>query len=370
MMKTLQNNAIPVDESVASSSGSHLFDEISKPSQPLYPEPVDVLDKDPQKRDKARKAYADNFKTLYRNLSGAWFSFGDEKMLQEALYEIASTPQGQNIIANLDPNMPVGTTNFFKGGGLGLYTDGEVIMPANLGDKLGKNELTVTLAHELLHAKQEYLGENRKANLSPRQVLVKSLLREAEAEAWDKAHNLTHIVFSSLHPDREQIATFLAKTPEQLRADVERYAQKENIELSAENLALMQDGLRTFQSTLQKNNGNLYQTQKEIVRRNIPKLMAENTKNGWKEFYEKQGINNLKKASTIFLSAKGDEAEYLTHLNRVSQEYNIPLSKLDVLVISDTAQQQLAQVENAVHMGEKTKINPPHMAMNRNNGGR
>ena len=54
----------------------------------------------------------------------------------------------------------------------------------------------------------------------------------------------------------------------------------------------------------------------------------------------------------------------------MSQEYNIPLSKLDVLVISDTAQQQLAQVESAVHREEQLKINPPHMAMSRNNGGR
>lgn len=355
-MQTLYNYATPVPS----------FDKI----KPLYPEPVDVLDKDPQKRDKARKAYADNYKTLYSNLSGAWFSFGDEKMLQEALHEIASTPHGQNIIANLDPNTPVGTTNFFKGGGSGLYTGGEVTMPANLGDNVGKNRLTTTLAHELLHAKQKYLGETRTDNLSPRQLLVTGLLSEAEAESWDRAHNLTYLAFSSLHPDREQISTFLAKTPEQLRADVERYARKENIELSTENLAYAQKQLQAFQSFLQKNNGNLYQAQKEVVQRNIPKLMAENTKDGWKAFYEKQEINNLKIAQTNWLSIEGDESIYRTHLNRVSQEYNIPISKLDVLVVSDSVQQQLAQVENAVYREQQPKVNPALIAMKSNNGGR
>ncbi len=365
-MKTLHKNATPVDESADFSLASSSFDK----NKPRYPEPVDVLDKDPQKRDKARKAYADNYKTLYHNLSGAWFSFGDEKMLQEALHEIASTPHGQNIIANLKPNTPVGTTNFFEGGGSGLYTGGEVTMPANLGDNVGKNRLTTTLAHELLHAKQAYLGEGRTANLSPRQILVKDLLCEAEAESWDRAHNLTNLAFSSLHPDREQISTFLAKKPEQLRADIESYLKKENIKYSAEFLSDVQKHLQTFQSFLQKNNGNLYQAQKEVVRRNIPKLMAGNASEKWKELYEKQAINNLKIAQTKWLSIKGDESIYMAHLNRVSQEYNIPISKLDVLVISDSVQQQLAQVENAVDREQQPKVNPALIAMNRNNGER
>ena len=53
-----------------------------------------------------------NYRHLYKNVDGAWFSFGDEKKLRQFLYDIASFPMGRELIAGLPENLEFGSTNF------------------------------------------------------------------------------------------------------------------------------------------------------------------------------------------------------------------------------------------------------------------
>lgn len=53
-----------------------------------------------------------NYRHLHDNVSGAWFSFGDEKTLRESLYKISSFPMGREIIAGIPPNLEFGSTHF------------------------------------------------------------------------------------------------------------------------------------------------------------------------------------------------------------------------------------------------------------------
>ena len=53
-----------------------------------------------------------NYRYLHDNASGAWFSFGDKKVLQESLYKISSFPMGREIIAGIPPNLEFSSTHF------------------------------------------------------------------------------------------------------------------------------------------------------------------------------------------------------------------------------------------------------------------
>ena len=301
-----------------------------------FNEPYNVLHIDPQKRQVAQDKYKQKFKEQMNNISGAWFSFGDEKQLRQALYEVAHTPHGQNIIANLPDDMPIETSRFLAEHIQGLFssTDVDIKFPSS-------NVLLKPFYHELLHAVQFNLGEFDNKGFNVEQVVANALLLEAETKGWDHIHTTMELQFGTLHPSQEAINDFMKK-------DLISVSKKEIGKDFDEEYFKATNRSYSFQQSLRKYRGNLYEAQKEEVGKDIAACMnidvsrASLNDQAWKSHYTNQGLKwALSSMYKGYLTAEGDEERYQRHINRIATQYHVHPDDIDCLVISDSARKVL-----------------------------
>lgn len=304
---------------------------------------LDVLSKDKQDKERAHKAYAYNFRRLHQNVKGAWFSFGDETLMKETLTELAKTPYGQNIIANISPRMQIESSRSFEDASDGTFFSDEGLVSLNsnaMGDKMP----IATLHHELMHAKQHHLGEMSTKGMSAGQVMVRSLVCEAEAEGWDRLFRVMDQSFRTHRPDKEQISKFM-------RMDLVAIAKRKFPNLNEQQFQ-QTNPVYLFQQELIDSNGNLYQAQKAFVGAEILDCMASfsdpssrDKNERWKAFYTAQAMGYTTKAMQKgHLTQQGNIQAFHQHLDRVAYEYDIPRASLTRLNLSQAEMQVYAEL--------------------------
>ncbi len=320
---------------------------------------LDVLSKDAQNRETARKAYAYNYRRLQQNISGAWFSFGDESLMKETLAELARTPYGQNVIANLSPRMQIESTRSFSSDVEGVFfsDQGKV----SLNSKTMDDKMPIqTLFHELLHAKQHHLGEMETKGMSAGQVMVRSLVAEAEAEGWDRLFRVMNQSFKTNRPDKEQISKFM-------RMDLLSVAKRKFPNLN-EDAFRKTNPVYLFQQELIEADGNLYQAQKSYVGAEILDCMAafsdpdsRDKNERWKAYYTAQAMDYTTRAMKKgHLTQQGNIQTFHQHLDRVAHEYDIPRASLTRLNLSQTEMQVYAELievgkQAGFHLAEQNR---------------
>ncbi len=311
---------------------------------------LDVLSKNPEARAAAQQAYAYNYRRLSRSVSGAWFSFGDERMMQMALQDLAKTPYGQNVFANISPKMQLESSNFLSDDMSAFFIQGDGKIKINT-DKINNKKPVSLLFHELLHAKQSYLGEMQTKGYSAGQVTVKALVSEAEAEGWDRMHEVMQEAFSTHIPTKEDVLAFM-------QVDlVSKARQKAGASFDVEKFK-EEDPVYLFQQMLKKNNGALYKSQKEYVGREILACMeafsnpqSDDRNQTWKAFYTAQGMNYaLQAMKRGHLTAQGNINGFYQHLDRVANEYGLQRADLTRLNLSQDEMQVYA---NIIEVGKK-----------------
>ncbi|MBR5130877.1 MAG: hypothetical protein IKV03_06625 [Alphaproteobacteria bacterium] len=133
-----------------------------------------------------------NFQSLYDNVDGAWFSFGDSERIRDALKELKSVPKFREIVSALPPEIIVGSSHFLAGNLSGAYNpknkdvnvSSSVIGFDLLDSKKEGHTISEILFHELFHAHQDYKRLILNDNPSMFEVVVSQRLIEAEAYAW------------------------------------------------------------------------------------------------------------------------------------------------------------------------------------------
>ena len=311
---------------------------------------LDVLSKNPEERTKAQHTYAYNFRRLLSSVSGAWFSFGDEQTMKEALKDLAKTPYGQNVFANISPKMHLESSNFMSEDMAGFFISNENKIKVNT-NRIRQKKPVALLFHELLHAKQSRLGEMQTKGYSAGQVMVRALLAEAEAEGWDRMHEVMYATFGSCTPTKEAVAGFM-------RVDLIARAKKSK-GVSFDETGFKNDNpIYRFQELLKKNNGALYKSQKDFVGGEILTCMEvfsnpySNDKNAsWKAVYTSQAMGYaLQSMQRGHLTAKGNLTGFYQHLDRVAGEYGLARSDLTRLNLS---QEEMKVYANLIEVGKK-----------------
>ena len=284
---------------LAASIGATMLSSTSTEATPSFNEVTHAQRITPEKKQKEK--FSKNYHYLYQNVSGAWFSFGDEEEMRQALHNISSLPKGYEIIAGLPKKLKLHSSNFLRDKD-GVYRADSKIVVIDTEVTETRNGLMRTMFHELLHAYQQEQGIalNNNEHPSVEQSLHAGILTEAEARAWDIVLDTTvlaSILFRSSEESVIDHKPFL--TPKQ----VDEFMQSD---LMGRMQKIMQGKGRKFDEKSFKENNELYQlqqtliackgncnlAQKKMVGQMIKKLMSEHTK--WNKYYNKQTYTNTK----------------------------------------------------------------------------
>lgn len=317
---------------------------------------VNIFDSDKQKREAGIHSYENNFRSIYENISGAWFSFGDEALMKKAFHEFASSAHGQQTIANLSPDVEIESGRMGKSRGVMatfLMSENGVRMNSSVLQERSLPDVVSSLSHELLHAKQERLGFMDMDGLTPRQAMKQGLLLEAETASWDMTLGCTNMLFKTTHPKKEDVRDLLAKSPQELEQFFdEKRALLLQSGCSKQDADSAMGLLRNFYSDLKQSNGSVYAAQKKSVGRTMNFLMnsdemQNSMKRDWKSTYEEQSLNNMSADTSRFTSKGKPNKNADKYHDYLKKEYGVSADQID-LSLSRESQDSLERIEKDV----------------------
>lgn len=311
-----------------------------------------------QEKDQKKNLEADfkrNFQNLYKNFSGAWLSFGDERLAREALMDMANTLVGRELIASLPEDLDIGSTNFLPRFAAGHFSEdkNEISFNTNIfsSDPSKKARYIRTISHELRHAVQKkkgLSGENK--GLSAEQFVITGKLREAETRAWDDVLIASAVYLDGeKYGDRKKLKEFLEKNPADLikpaKMVMEESGQKFDEKYYCATYApyLLHAALKEEMAKC-KNVKDLrpiiYAAQKKVVAQKMKILMnlpenAEAKDIAWRDMYDKQAIGNTEhhiKENNI--TSYGNDKEFNKILDYYHKEYGLKHSDIDQMDLS------------------------------------
>ena len=262
-----------------------------------------------------------HYQQLWRNVSGASFSFGDTKLIRKALHEIARTPGGRELLEQVPATLPIESERTMPVDWYGAYYDVTNDRMSIKSDQIksedtprGVNIETVyKLRHELRHAAQDARGlnlEGREANID--QLTTVSKLSEAETRAWDNVNNLTesYIRFDSQEHYNADMKTFM-------NAPFGKDYAPDEVEL---------------QNQLRQHNGDLLKAQKAMVAQKIVQMMSPDFMEAqdWRRKYEWQAVQNAyTNIERKDVSEAGAPQAFDKALQYYVQEYGIKKGDID-----------------------------------------
>ncbi|MBR5130876.1 MAG: hypothetical protein IKV03_06620 [Alphaproteobacteria bacterium] len=317
--------------------------------------------------ERQEQQFQQNYRYLYNNVSGAWFSFGDEKKIRGALYEVASFSKGREVIANIPSDMSFGSTNFMplseyvnkeKGKqekvvfGEYNFFENSLIMNSDVIEQhvLFNDELLDVkdmMFHELLHAYQKNKGISLQDDKpSVEQLLHAQKLMEAEAAGWNKALELTQLASPQnkyfLRP--EEVRDFMKRD---LVAE-ERKMHQECNQSFDEREFKKNDKLYYFQQTLISCRGNYDLAQKKIVGSEIKRLMKDKDYSPeWGEIYDAQAFRIFAVSALLGrVSKNGNQEAYEKMLKYYRQEYGLSPTEISNTLLEQKHRDLIIQMKN------------------------
>ncbi len=222
-------------------------------------QPFNLWDEDRQKQAIAFKRYEENYKRLYKQLPKEWRPY---------LTEMASSAVGQSILANLPENLDVDEVDASDLNGAGACYDSDKntlqlsdVVNSKTGAD-GKYEPYMCLVHELRHAAQDRLGLTLGRGNSPSDMVMNTLLSEADAFAFGNSEQVVMNVFGTSKPSKDQILAFM-------RRDLINEGRKNNQGLSLDQTRkrVQESSEYVLQQALKSCNGNLAKAKQKLRQR-------------------------------------------------------------------------------------------------------
>lgn len=296
-----------------------------------------------------------NYRHLYKNVDGAWFSFGDQKELRDILYDIGSFSMGRQVIAGLPEGIKLGSTNFIfsyqKAGSYNARTN-EVKINTRIMDEKNASLGTMKefIFHELLHAYQK--AQVVPKNLSVDECIYADKLGEAEAYAWNMVLTATQkCCGGKYHMTKEQAQQLMKRDIiEEIRSSKEK-----DIDTGIYEVHQLQQSLITCR-------GNPEKAQKHMVAQIMKSLMNgdELIMPGWNEVYDNQAIHNAKYYSESGqLTTRGNPQGFQKMMDYYQKQYGLT-SKDVPLILTQEAQKQIDALKK--QRGEITIFNKQRMS--------
>ena len=269
----------------------------------------DLNDKDPQRRAAAIAAYDKNYQNLYDQMDDQW---------RPILKEMASSPTGKEIIANMPENVKVNSDAFI----LKFLNFGASYNPDFNKLNLGKEGDWVSLVHESRHAMQDHLGHlTRGGDYSLEEMALAGMLIEADAYSVTDVEKDILPALGTYNPTPEQIKAFMKK------------------DLLYEDLSLFPENERKEYLNLRKN-GSDYRLQQALIKNggDLNKARLEMRQDKFKKYwekgllgtqYERQTLNNI----LILMNkgvkpGKGDEKQANQIYERIAKANGVSVEEI------------------------------------------
>ncbi len=285
----------------------------------------------------SQMSFLKNYNHLYKNIDGAWFSFGDEKLIRKALFELKNVPIAQKIIAELPENINIGSTHFLREDLSGAYdnssqtvnvlSDAISSTPSQKKDKLTVPEI---LFHELYHAYQDGKGLILSDKPSMDEVLISQRLIEAEAHAWTNVLQETRKISSNgtYSASPEDIKNFMKKN---IIADKEKEMIKMGLEKMSpryKTLFKETDPTYCFQQCLIACRGHVQKASHLMATKRM-RYFLNNENQEWTESYNKQGLIFIEDfAKKGNLSKNGNAAPFNRMLDYYHKKYGLKTDEM------------------------------------------
>lgn len=277
-----------------------------------------------------------NLNDLLNNISCK--SENKKKLLKQALHEIASTPQGRDIVSRLPRGIKMQISSWKD-----MVMDSHVLIAKGTYDcvtkivslrpylfyRFNKNELRDTLVHELRHAHQDALNQTNRNIFSAHETFKLSKLREVETHAWFKTDQFCRKHFGSwLNPDETKIKEFMNR---------DLISEKKKIFGVLPNPFFNEHKVKNskmyvFQEALKQNNGNIYAAQKKLTGVHLKELMNPRVEMRdwyWKFYYDNNALGKSQYLSSKDKNAMSNPTEYNKVLSRYQSEYGVKKEDID-----------------------------------------
>ena len=305
-----------------------------------------------------------NYRHLYNHVSGAYFSFGDERELRDSLYKIGSFPMGREVIAGIPPNMGFASTNFMpdatcqdaKGtiqediyAGLYNWRDNKLTINTEIldSDSLYYSCRADFLFHELLHAYQRHNGIMMLDNPSIEQSLISQKVIEAEAAAWNDVLQATQRITDDFslrmlpaegpyHLTSQQVRDLMRRD---LVAEERTLCHETGVRFNATEFKKT-DPVYRFQQALIACRGDYSAAQRKMVGDRIRERMQEQD-TPWATAYNAQAIRSPWELCRLGrVSKNGNGAAYNRMLRYYQDQYGV--SPRDITRMNFNSRQQEA----------------------------
>ena len=299
------------------------------------------------KAERQEMNFKKNYHYLYQNVDGAWFSFGDEKKMRQALYDIGSFAMGREVIANIPENMEFGSANFMPTfettdengntqkdiyGGSYNFISNTLIMNTDILEKEFEPDslinATECIFHELLHAYQQQKGISLMDKPSVDESMHSQKLIEAEAFGWNRALAATRAFTNGNY----------YITPHEVKAimqidlvDIARHLSEAKGLSFNEQEFKQNDFTYQLQQALIACKGNYDLAQKKVVGQIIKESMTNCKNKKWQNAYEHQAFEVTKTLSQDgHLSKNGNPAAYQKMLKYYQDQYGLRPSDIQL----------------------------------------
>lgn len=266
----------------------------------------------------ALQMYERNYKRLYKKLPKSWRPY---------LEEMASNAVGQEILANLPPDIEIDLVRASTLNGAGASYDPKSntlsLAPIKNGKTGtgGKYNPYMCLVHESRHAMQDHLGLMLGDKNSSSDVVMNSLLMEADAFAVGNTEQVILNAFGTSCPSKEAIASFMKR-------DLIKEGLAKNP--GASTKALQQQPEFILQQALRGSQGSLAQARLKIRQRVFNSYWAGKGPYLDRVSYELQGLRlALMDIEEGKADLKSDPALMKKIKTQIAQAHGLSLSELE-----------------------------------------
>lgn len=314
--------------------------------------------------------FQNNFNGLLNNISSNGKMPPKEELLKQALYEIANTEQGRDVISRLPSDMKIKILPFtvvlkdliyLVALGTYLWSNKTISLKESIikGNpaKTKEKDLKAILIHELRHANQHAL-EGRDKNFFCRMSIAENFkankLCEAETYAWFKTNLFCEKTFGHwANPTKEKIDAFMKRD---LVAEKKKLFGVVPNPFFNEN-KIKQSPAYHFQQALRNNNGDVYAAQKHLTGYYMTYLMSDNVglrDKLWQIFYHWQAFQAARFYPRLSVDEKVQpNPEYEQILARFQSEYGVRHQDIDRTGLGYFGTKYLKHIQKSWDLFEK-----------------
>ena len=309
---------------------------------------LDINDKDAVRRQIAREQFKKNYDALRKRIKDPGW--------RRILDELAQTPEGMQVLANITPNMKVEISQNVDGAEASFdgMTNRLRLKQNNQNNRTGIGPHGVLL-HELNHSAQANRKQSAvvQESASPKEAMISNYMVEADSVAQHSKIDILRDSFNDFHPSAKKIERFMKEGPffkggemeRRLLKRVEMYRkdyEEENIPFNRKEFIRQEKkrimntdeykNVERFCKILKQTKGNLQKAKDAYGKEVFKEYISGKNANWAKISYLEQGMSHIKLLHEKGVLSKEDKGMLNKIYAAIGKKYGMKPSEVAPLV--------------------------------------